>query len=51
MPEGADRPVFNIAPVVLLVPALAVVAFIPFGEDSFLGRVNVGALFIIAITG
>ena len=51
VPEVADRPVFHIAPVVLLVPALAVVAFIPFGEDSFLGRVNVGALFIIAITG
>ena len=51
VPEGADRPVFNIAPVVLLVPALAVVAFVPFGENSFLGRVNVGALFIIGITG
>ncbi len=51
VPEEADRPVFNLAPVVLLVPALAVVAFIPLGENSFLGRVNVGVLFILGITG
>ncbi len=51
VPDAADRPVFHVAPVVLLVPALAVVAFIPFGEDSFLGRLNVGALFIVGITG
>lgn len=51
VPADADRPVFNLAPIVLLMPALAVLAFIPFGENSFLGRVNVGVLFIVGITG
>ena len=50
VPEEADRPVFNAAPIVLLAPTLLVVAIIPFGEDSFLGRLNIGALFIIGVT-
>ena len=50
VPEAADRPVFNIAPIVLVVPVLVVVAVIPFGKDSFLGRLNIGVLFIIGVT-
>ena len=50
VPEEADRPVFNLAPIVLLVPTLVVVAVIPFGEDSFVGRLNIGILFIIGVT-
>jgi NADH-quinone oxidoreductase subunit H len=50
VPADADKPVFNIAPIILLVPTLLVISVIPFGEDSFLGRLNVGALFIIGIT-
>ena len=50
VPETADRPVFNMAPIVLFVPALLVVAVIPFGDETFLGRLNIGALFIIAVT-
>ena len=50
VPSDADRPVFNAAPLVLLVPVLMVVAVIPFGEDSFLGRLNIGVLFIIGVT-
>ena len=51
VPDTADRPVFTLAPIVLLMPALVVVAVIPFGENSFLGRLNVGVLFIIGVTG
>jgi NADH-quinone oxidoreductase subunit H len=56
VPEGADRPVFHLAPVVLLVPGLMVFAVIPLGEvpfedGSFLGRLNIGVLFIVGITG
>jgi NADH-quinone oxidoreductase subunit H len=51
IPETADRPVFTLAPIVLLAPAFLVFAIIPFGENSFLGRLNVGVLFIIGITG
>ena len=50
IPEDADRPVFTVAPIVLLVPVLLVVAVVPFGEDSFLGRLNVGLLFIVGVT-
>ncbi len=56
VPEGADRPIFHLAPIVLLVPGLLVFAVIPFGEipfedGSFLGRLNIGVLFIVGITG
>lgn len=50
VPAIADRFVFNIAPVVLLVPTLLVVAIIPFGNDTFLGRLNIGVLFVIGVT-
>jgi len=50
VPEGADRPVFNVAPIVLMAPAILVVALIPFEEESFLGSLNIGVLFIIGVT-
>ena len=50
IPDEADRPAFTVAPVVLLLPMLLVVAVVPFGEDSFLGRLNVGILFIVGVT-
>ena len=49
-PASADRVVFILAPVAFLVPVLVVFAIIPFGEDSFLGKLNVGILFIVAVT-
>ena len=51
VPKEADEPVFHIAPMFLAVPALLVFAVIPFGDNSFLGKMNVGVLFIIGITG
>ncbi len=50
IPADADRPVFTAAPIVMTVPMLLVVSVIPFGEDSFLGRLNVGVLFIVGVT-
>ena len=50
VPEEADRPVFNIAPIVLVVPALVVLAVIPLGQNSFVGRLNIGILFIVGVT-
>ena len=50
-PDTADRPVFALAPVVLLVPVFMVFAVIPFGDGSFLGRLNIGVLFIVGVTG
>ena len=51
IPDGADKFVFIISPILFLVPVLLVVSVIPFGENSFLGSLNVGILFIVAVTG
>lgn len=50
VPTGADRLVFNIAPIVMIVPLLLVLAVLPFGENSFLANINVGILFVLAVT-
>ena len=56
IPDDADRPLFHLAPIILLVPGLMVFTVIPLGDipfenGSFLGRLNIGVLFIIGITG
>ncbi len=51
VPRGADRLVFTLAPVVMLVPTLLVLAIIPFGKDSFLADLNIGVLYIAAVGG
>ncbi|MFQ5934664.1 MAG: NADH-quinone oxidoreductase subunit NuoH [Dehalococcoidia bacterium] len=50
VPEGADKWVFNIAPVAMMVPVLLMFTVIPFGGNTFLTNLNVGILFIVAIT-
>jgi NADH-quinone oxidoreductase subunit H len=42
--------VFNAAPVVMYIPALLVLAVIPWGTTTFLADLNIGILYIIAIT-
>ena len=39
-----------LAPIALLVPTLVVVAVVPFGDDTFLGRLNIGILFVLGVT-
>ncbi|MCH7577654.1 MAG: NADH-quinone oxidoreductase subunit NuoH [Chloroflexi bacterium] len=46
----ADRPLFWLGPVLIFIPALVVFAVIPFGEGMSLADLNVGVLFVIAIT-
>ena len=50
IPADADRPVYNAAPIALLLPTLLVLVVVPFGEDSFMGRLNIGILFVVGIT-
>lgn len=50
VPEQADRWVFNAAPVVMMVPALLVLGVIPVGAGMYLADINVGLLYIIAVT-
>jgi NADH-quinone oxidoreductase subunit H len=47
-PDGADRVVYNIAPVVGLASVLLLWAVIPFSSTIFGADINVGVLFIIA---
>jgi NADH-quinone oxidoreductase subunit H len=50
VPSGADRWVFNLAPVVMFSPVLLALAVIPFGENAFLADINVGLLYFIALS-
>ena len=59
IPSGADKPIFILAPAILLIPALMTFAVIPFGSSiTMFGReialqvadVNVGILYILALT-
>ena len=49
-PDEADRWVMTFAPLVLVVPTLIVAAVIPLGPDSFLGKLNIGILFVLGVT-
>lgn len=50
IPSEADKPVFTLAPIVLLAPTLLTITVIPLGETSFLGSLNIGILFIVGVT-
>ena len=49
-PAIADRIVFAIAPIILFAPTVMTIAVIPFGEHTFLGKLNIGVLFIVGVT-
>jgi NADH-quinone oxidoreductase subunit H len=49
-PSQADRSLFFLAPIMVLMPALAAWAVIPFGPGLVLADVNAGLLFVMAIT-
>ncbi|MDA0822306.1 MAG: NADH-quinone oxidoreductase subunit NuoH [Proteobacteria bacterium] len=50
IPDGADRFLFVLAPVLALGPALAAWAVIPFGSEVVLANINAGLLYILALT-
>jgi len=51
IPKDADKVVFTLAPIVMLAPALLILAVVPFGANSFLANLNVGILYVLAIGG
>ena len=50
VPTNADKPLFFLAPVLSMAPALAAWSVMPFGPDIVLADINAGLLFIMAIT-
>ena len=50
LPQAANHGLFILAPVMVLMPALAAWAVIPFGPDKVLSDIDAGLLFIMAIS-
>ncbi|MGA1728674.1 MAG: NADH-quinone oxidoreductase subunit NuoH [Steroidobacteraceae bacterium] len=50
IPAQADRTLFLLAPLIVLVPALTAWAVIPFSPEFVLADINAGLLFILALT-
>jgi NADH-quinone oxidoreductase subunit H len=49
-PEGVDPWIFNLAPLVFIMPVILVFAVIPFGKNTYVANLNIGILFFIAVT-
>jgi NADH-quinone oxidoreductase subunit H len=49
-PSQADKPLFFLAPLLVMMPAMAAWAVVPFGPGLVLADVNAGLLFVMAIT-
>jgi len=50
VPTAADRAVFNLAPIVFLVPAFLMYAAIPFAPRLALADLEIGLLFVLAVS-
>jgi NADH-quinone oxidoreductase subunit H len=49
IPTGADRPVFNLAPILIFFGAALLWAVIPFGPKQIAADLNIAVLYIVAI--
>jgi NADH-quinone oxidoreductase subunit H len=49
IPDGADKPVFNLAPILIFVAAALLWTVIPFGRGLVGQDLNIGALYLVAI--
>ncbi|MBI3129270.1 MAG: NADH-quinone oxidoreductase subunit NuoH [Candidatus Tectomicrobia bacterium] len=50
IPDKADKIVFVIAPVMVLVPAFVVYSVLPFSQNFYITQINVGIFFILAVS-
>jgi NADH-quinone oxidoreductase subunit H len=50
IPRAADRWVFSLAPAVVLIPYILVIAVVPFGPDVWAANLDVGLFFLLAIS-
>ncbi len=49
IPDGADKPVFNLAPVLIAAAAVLLWAVLPFGRGISGQDLNIGALYLVAV--
>ena len=49
-PGSADKIVFLVVPVVMLAPVMLMLAVVPFAKNTALANLNVGVLYILAVT-
>jgi NADH-quinone oxidoreductase subunit H len=50
VPSAVDRPVFNLAPIVFLIPCMLIFATIPFAPGLGVADLNIGVLFFLAVS-
>src|SRR5687768_9229689 len=50
VPAAADRPIYNLAPIVFLVPCMFIFATIPFAPGLGVADLNIGVLFFLAVS-
>ena len=50
IPDKADKIVFVIAPIMVLVPAFVVYSVLPFSSTFYITQINVGLFFILAVS-
>jgi NADH-quinone oxidoreductase subunit H len=49
IPASADRWLFNLAPILIMIPALLIYAVIPFGAGMYATDLNIGILYMVAL--
>ena len=50
IPTAADRPIYNLAPIVFLLPCMFIFATIPFAPGLGVADLNIGVLFFLAVS-
>jgi NADH-quinone oxidoreductase subunit H len=50
IPAEADKWMYRLAPIMVLVPALVIYAVIPFNTNFYIANINIGLLYILAIS-
>src|SRR5262245_30641863 len=50
IPRQADRPVYNLAPIVFLVPCMLIFATMPWAPGLGIADLNIGILFFLAVS-
>ena len=50
IPRGADRLAFTLVPIVMVMPLILMMAVIPFAKNTLLADLNIGVLYIVAVT-